>query len=154
AGSGGAFEPLVAERADGFATLDWMRAQPWFDGRLAVSGPSYLGYASWAVADAPEMKAVSAKSTGADFRPIALPGRGFHLGLWLSWIQVMEGPRGSALLFALQARFGIIEKRTATAASRIPLADADVVATGHKVAFWQNWLGRAIGNDAFWQPMD
>ena len=50
--SGGEFDPLVNERDDGLATLDWIKAQPWFDGRLGLSGPSYLGYAQWAICDA------------------------------------------------------------------------------------------------------
>lgn len=154
AGSGGTFEPLVNERADGLATLRWIREQPWFDGRLAVSGPSYVGYATWAVADAPEIKALSAKSTASDFGPIVFPGGGFHLGLWLSWIQVMQGLRGSALAFALKARTGGVERRTAEAANLVPLIDADVRATGHRVAFWQEWLGKAIGNPQFWEPLD
>ena len=29
----------------------WINAQPWFDGRLGTSGPSYLGYAQWAISD-------------------------------------------------------------------------------------------------------
>jgi putative CocE/NonD family hydrolase len=152
--SEGEFEPLINERADGLATLRWLREQPWFDGRLGVSGPSYVGYATWAIADAPEIKALSAKSTSADFHPIVFPGGSFHLGLWLSWIQVMEGLRGSAMLFALRARFGAVEKRTSVAANLVPLADADIRATGHRVAFWQNWLGKAIGNESFWEPLD
>jgi hypothetical protein len=41
--SGGDFDPLVNERADGLATLRWIEAQDWYDGRLGLSGPSYLG---------------------------------------------------------------------------------------------------------------
>jgi putative CocE/NonD family hydrolase len=152
--SGGTFEPLINERADGLATLRWIKAQPWFDGRLGVSGPSYVGYATWAIADAPEIMALSAKSTSADFKPIVFPGGSFHLGLWLSWIQVMEGLRGSAAVFALKAQFGGVEKKTEEAASQLPLADADIRATGHRVTFWQRWIKDAIGNDAFWEPLD
>src|SRR5690606_17490976 len=50
--SEGEFEPLAHEREDGLDTLAWIEAQPWFDGRLGLSGPSYLGYAQWAISDA------------------------------------------------------------------------------------------------------
>ncbi len=33
-GSGGAFEPMLHERDDGLDTVDWLRRQPWYDGRL------------------------------------------------------------------------------------------------------------------------
>jgi putative CocE/NonD family hydrolase len=42
-GSGGTFDPMRQERADGLATLDWLVAQPWSDA-IVLYGPSYLGY--------------------------------------------------------------------------------------------------------------
>ena len=59
-GSGGTFDPMRQERADGLATLDWVMRQPWFGGSIVLIGPSYLGYAQWAVADQlpPEVKAM------------------------------------------------------------------------------------------------
>ncbi|GAA3641620.1 hypothetical protein GCM10022236_50400 [Microlunatus ginsengisoli] len=34
---------------DGADTVAWLRRQPWFGGRLALCGASYLGYTAWAV---------------------------------------------------------------------------------------------------------
>ena len=49
-GSGGEFVPVRNEQVDGQATLEWVAAQPWFDGRLVMWGASYLGMTQWAVA--------------------------------------------------------------------------------------------------------
>ncbi|MFK0254980.1 CocE/NonD family hydrolase [Streptomyces sp. NPDC090445] len=59
-GSGGRFHLWRNEPADGLATVAWLREQPWFDGRLATVGPSYLGYVQWALAldPPPELKAM------------------------------------------------------------------------------------------------
>ncbi|MFD7629213.1 CocE/NonD family hydrolase [Streptomyces sp. NPDC059851] len=59
-GSGGSFHLWRNEPADGRATVAWLREQPWFDGRLATIGPSYLGYVQWALAlePPPELKAM------------------------------------------------------------------------------------------------
>ena len=48
-GSGGTFEPMVREVDDGHDTVEWLRGQPWFDGRLATLGLSYLGFTQWAL---------------------------------------------------------------------------------------------------------
>src|SRR3954452_211685 len=48
-GSGGQFSPFD-ERADGLATLRWIREQPWHSGRIGMFGPSYMGLVQWAVA--------------------------------------------------------------------------------------------------------
>jgi putative CocE/NonD family hydrolase len=153
--SGGEFDPLINERADGLATLDWIKAQPWFDGRLGTSGPSYLGYAQWAISDAlPKISAMSTKVTSAEFRTVLFPGGSFHLGLWLGWLQVIEGLRGNGLLTALRISRGGIERRTLRASMKLPLLDADVRVTGHRVDFWRRWVSEAIGNDRFFEPID
>ncbi|MFC8425810.1 CocE/NonD family hydrolase [Streptomyces sp. NPDC057236] len=59
-GSGGAFDLWRNETADGRATVAWLREQAWFNGTLGTVGPSYLGYAQWALAldPPPELKAM------------------------------------------------------------------------------------------------
>ena len=56
------------EQADGRATLEWVTAQPWFDGRLVMWGASYLGLTEWAVAeDAPDfVKALCLQVTASE----------------------------------------------------------------------------------------
>ena len=49
-GSGGRFDPFD-ERADGLATLRWLRARPWHSGPVGMIGPSYMGIVQWAIAD-------------------------------------------------------------------------------------------------------
>src|ERR1700688_3385201 len=52
-GSGGEFNAYRNERSDGLATLAWIERQPWFSGKIAMFGPSYLGIAQWAIATDP-----------------------------------------------------------------------------------------------------
>lgn len=153
--SGGEFDPLAHERTDGLATLDWIKKQPWFDGRLGTSGPSYLGYAQWAICDAlPKVSAMSTKVTSAEFKSVVLPGGAFHLGLWLSWLQTVEGLRANPLLIAQRMWSGSIDRRTWRASMKLPLADADKRVTGRTIPFWRRWMNDAIGNDKFWEAID
>ena len=152
--SGGQFNPLVNERADGLATLAWLKEQPWFDGRLGLTGPSYLGYAQWAVADAPEVTAMAVKVSSAEFRSVVFPGGAFHLGLWLSWVQTIESLRGSALRAFLRMLTGDFERQTAKASMTLPLVEADNAAVGHDVWFWKEWFETAIEDGPFWDAID
>lgn len=154
-GSGGEFDPLSHERDDGLATLDWIKKQDWFDGRLGITGPSYLGYAQWAICDAlPELAAMSTKVSSAEFETIVFPGGAFHLQLWLSWLQTVEGLRHAPVDIALRMVTGNVEHRTDDAADSLPLIDADVIATGEQVPFWRRWFNEAIDNPKFWEPLD
>ena len=153
--SGGEFDPFANERADGLATLNWIKAQPWFDGRIGLTGPSYLGYAQWAISDAlPPVAAMATKVTTSNFRPVVFPSGAFHLNLWLSWVQVIEGLRHRPLATAARMFSGDIERRTDRAAAVLPLVEADKVAVGHKIGFWRHWFEHAIGNDGFWAEID
>ncbi|MET3898255.1 putative CocE/NonD family hydrolase [Devosia sp. UYZn731] len=153
--SGGEFDPLVNERADGLATLEWIKAQPWYDGRLGLSGPSYLGYAQWAICDAlPPIAAMATKVTSADFRSVVFPAGAFHLGLWLSWLQVIDGLRERPLKMAATMFSGGVERTTARASMVLPLVEADIAAVGKVVPFWRRWFKESIGNDVFWEAID
>lgn len=153
--SGGEFDPFANERADGLATLKWIKDQPWFDGRIGLTGPSYLGYAQWAISDAlPPVAAMATKVTTSNFRPVVFPSGAFHLNLWLSWVQVIEGLRSRPLATAARMFSGDIERRTDRAAAALPLIEADKIAVGHKIGFWRYWFEHAIGNDDFWTEID
>ena len=153
--SGGTFDPLSHEREDGLATLDWIKRQPWHDGRLGTSGPSYLGYTQWAICDAlPKHSAMAVKVTSAEFKSIVFPAGSFAVGLWLSWLQTIEGIRGNPLRTARRMFTGGIDRVTLRATMKLPLKDADRRVTGHEIPFWNRWMTEAVGNDAFWQPMD
>lgn len=49
--SEGEFIPIVNERADGRATIDWIAKQDWCDGNIACFGASYLSHVQWCLAD-------------------------------------------------------------------------------------------------------
>lgn len=151
-GSSGEFDPLINERADGLATLDWLEKQPWYDGRIGLSGPSYMGYCQWAICDRlPDNAALCAYATAADFQNIVFPGNSFALQLWLSWLQTIFGLEKSMLETSLRMAVGDIERRTVKTAMTLPLCSADKVAVGQKVPFWQQWFDSAIDNPAFWE---
>ena len=93
-GSGGTFQPWRHERADGQATVAWLRQQDWFTGELATIGPSYLGYTQWALAadPPPELRAMIVQVGVSAPYPLCYPGGAFALE------NMLIGVRGHALL--------------------------------------------------------
>ena len=59
-GSGGDLDPFSQEVADGVDAVAWLRQQPWFGGRFALWGASYMGHAAWAVMMDPPPELVTA----------------------------------------------------------------------------------------------
>ncbi len=151
-GSGGNIDPLINERDDGLATLEWIKKQKWFDGRLGMTGPSYLGYVQWAICDKlPKNSALSIQIATSNYRQTLFPQGAVNLQLWLSWMQLIRALQNSPLIFAIRALLGLVEKRTEKAALTIPLIEADKIATGKEISFWRKWIDEDINSKDHWQ---
>ncbi|MFB9679242.1 CocE/NonD family hydrolase [Streptosporangium vulgare] len=152
-GSGGLLDPLGDEHDDGLATLAWLRDQDWYGGSLAMHGPSYLGYAQWAVAPfaGPDLKAMSTSVTASQFRDAAYVGGAFALESSLMWTTLtasMERPFGGA-----SALF--IPRRTRRAAlSGRPLGELDTLSAGRGMPFFQDLLTHHAEPAAYWGRRD
>jgi len=153
-GSGGTFDAFRDERADGLATVEWIKKQPWFSGELATAGPSYLGFVQWAIAaDAgPELKAMTTMITSSEFRTLVYPGESFSLDTGLTWINVMahqeNGPL-AALLSNMQA-----EKKLQAVHPHLPLNTIDEAAVQKPVPYFRDWLVHNEPTDDWWTPID
>ncbi|HLI01474.1 MAG TPA: CocE/NonD family hydrolase [Acidimicrobiales bacterium] len=155
-GSGGRWEPLVHEAADGAATLRWLAEQPWWSGRLATWGPSYLGLTQWAVAadPPPALLAMNLSMTAANFRDaVVYPGGTFNLETGAAWLHIMAyQERGwrAVIVAARDARRGALQPAFTT----LPLSRADTAMLRHHVPFYQEWLEHERLGDPYWEPVD
>ncbi|MFI5286127.1 MAG: CocE/NonD family hydrolase [Candidatus Dormibacteria bacterium] len=152
-GSGGEFNAYRHEAQDGLATLAWLELQPWCSGKVATFGPSYLGIVQWAIATSPPQSvlAMAAPISSARVREFTYPGGSFSLQSTLSWLALLASSRSGdhrRLREQLRAR-GRLERGFAA----LPLSDADIVVTGARVTFYQDWLSR-MDDDAFWEPVE
>ncbi len=80
-GSGGEFHFWRNERADGLATVDWLREQEWFTGALYTIGPSYNAYSQWQLAadPPPEWRGAVMQVGQTDPHAFFWPGGAFAL---------------------------------------------------------------------------
>lgn len=154
-GSEGEWEPLRHEQSDGHATLAWIAAQPWFDGRLVMWGGSYLGGTQWAVAeDAPDfVKALSLQVTASNFGDaIVFPGGSFALEMAVSWLyQIKHQELGWRTVLRTMVGGG---KVIAKACDVLPLGGCDRAAIGEPWAPYQEWLVHSTPGDPWWDPVD
>lgn len=137
-GSGGTFDPMRQERDDGLATLEWVVKQPWFGESMVLLGGSYLGYVQWAVADRlpPQVKAMVPQVTESALTLEFLRKDGMSLETPFRWGIMTDGQeRRGALL-----RQPFSGRKNDRAMSTLPLREADVAATGHRVGYVQDIL--------------
>jgi uncharacterized protein len=152
-GSGGQFRPFLPEREDGLATVAWLRAQPWCDGRVSMVGASYLGHTQWAIAPYvdPPLTSVSLNVTSANFSSMFYAHGAPSLANTLNWTALIgkqeQGLRG------VMPRPGQ-QDRMQRAALRVPLQAADLGVAGAPVAFWRDFVEHEAPDDDFWAVID
>ncbi|WP_137845012.1 CocE/NonD family hydrolase [Microbacterium sp. 2FI] len=153
-GSQGRFSPQIDEQRDGIATLRWVRRQPWFSGKLATFGPSYLGFTQWAVAgklqrDEPEtaQDALVLHITMPDFGAITWDNGAYSLRNALGWTRMMDRMRRGP--FALIG-MAFPDPKLERAFDVLPLSAGDSAVIGAPNHWYQDWVAHEKLTDEFW----
>jgi putative CocE/NonD family hydrolase len=158
-GSQGTFRPFFDEQNDGEDTVEWIERQPWFSGKLALWGVSYLGNTAWAVAGskvAPKVDALGLHVTLSNFRDQVYAFDGFTLMTGFGWTRMMSDivrTGGMNPFVALIGRWkvkALLERAAAT----IPLRKADRLLRPEGVFWWQDWMDHAEPGDPWWEAID
>ena len=140
--SGGAFEPLVHERDDGLATLAWLHAQDWHDGRLAMWGGSAFGHTQWAIIDQTDVApdAYFIQIASSRFREMFHPGGAFALESALYWTLNSHGARDRPVDYKDLDRGALV----------LPVLEADDATLVADVPFFDAWASEAADGD-YWR---
>jgi putative CocE/NonD family hydrolase len=148
---GGTFTPMRHERQDGQDTVEWLRRQAWFTGRLGTFGPSYLGFVQWAIADTPELGAMATIVTASGLRDPTYAGEAFSLDTTLTWAALIQSQDQPWLPNTVELLRG--QPRLRQGLHHLPLAEADLVATGAPVEFFREWLASAEPDHGYWDGL-
>ncbi len=134
------------EADDGVATVRWLTAQPWCDGRVVTLGPSYLGITQWALApDAgPALRAMGTMVTASQFRDQTYPGGTFSLDNGLSWAAMMSRRAAPGRLAE------IVRHRCGCGLRDRAALRRGHVAVGAPIDFFQDWLREHAPDSAYW----
>ncbi|WP_416071319.1 CocE/NonD family hydrolase [Streptomyces sp. ME02-8801-2C] len=153
-GSTGDFYPMANEADDAQDAVAWLRTQPWFDGRLATSGGSYVGWTQWALLmdPPPELRTSLIAVAPHDMHEGVYGGGAFHLNDFLAFAEIVvdqekyTGLRGVPRLLN-------VKRRLAPVFGALPLADAADAATGHRTPWFREWLTTPERDDAVWDRL-
>lgn len=151
-GSGGEFTPFD-ERADGLATLRWLRDQPWSEGPVGMIGSSYMGLTQWAVASAADgsIGALAPSITASQFHGQAYGGGSLALDSALSWTLIIAAQERR--LAPLRLILGM-RRRLPRAFDSLPLVETDALIAGEAVPFFREWFDVTAADDPYWARRD
>ncbi|WP_447912347.1 CocE/NonD family hydrolase [Microbacterium phyllosphaerae] len=152
-GSGGTFDPLHDEVADGQAAMRWLRRQAWTTGRVHSWGGSYFGVTQWAYCDGderPDAMGIAISARRFD-DAILYPGGGFSIDTPLTWayaLDIQEKPLLERIRALLLAKPALVRGSLAT-----PPSEAVRAARGADPRFFRQWVEHSDQGDAWWHPM-
>jgi len=143
--SEGEWMPVVHEAQDGKDTLDWVLQQPFFDGNLALYGPSYLGIAQWAMlADLPpEVKTIVPQVSSTNLHDAVYEDGMFRHEFLSFW--------ASAMPHASVAPFNLL---TYQSAIRDWPNDENAIHLGDDLQWYREWQHSPSPSAALWQHPD
>jgi putative CocE/NonD family hydrolase len=152
-GSAGVFEPMVNEATDGADTAAWLVGQPWFTGRFATIGLSYLGFTQWALLQDPPPELAAAV--------VAVGPHDFHAAVWdtgsfttdfLGWSDMVSHQEDPS-----RVRAGIRQllghRKVARAAAGVPFGESARALLGTGAPWFESWVEHRDQDDAFWERM-
>ena len=152
-GSGGDFEPMTNEVSDGADTVEWLRRQPWFTGRFATLGASYLGFTQWALLmDPPEELAAAVIAAGPhDMSATVWDTGAFKLNDTLGWANLVVHQEEKSRLRALM-RAAVARRRLAQATLGLPLGESARALLGSDGHWFDSWLKHQDPDHPYWEP--
>jgi putative CocE/NonD family hydrolase len=136
--SEGRFDPFYQEPADGHDVVEWLAAQPWSNGKVAMWGGSYAGFDQWLTLreEPPHLVTIvpaAAAHVGVDF-PM------FHNVFYsyvMQWLTFTSGVTGNGNLFGessfWRAKFGEMYRE------HRPFRELDRI-VGNTSTVFQEWL--------------
>jgi putative CocE/NonD family hydrolase len=140
-GSDGEFHPFRSEGEDGYDSVEWVAAQRWCSGSVAMAGRSYTAATQWLAATAQPraLRAIVPIAIGSSyFDGWVYEGGAFQLGFNLFWVQIMAG-RGRRVKMEEQYR-------------HLPLGSAPLAADSPGGRFYREWLEHPTLDD-YWRAL-
>jgi uncharacterized protein len=140
-GSDGDFYPFRTEGADGYDSVEWVAAQSWCTGAVAMAGRSYAAATQWLAAAARprHLRAIAPVVVGSNyFDGWVYQGGAFQLGFNLFWVQIMAG-RGK-------------RSRLEEQYAHLPLTSAPLVQDSPSGRFYREWLEHSVLDD-YWRTL-
>ena len=139
--SEGEWIPYEDERADGLATLDWLRGLPWYNGEIFLDGASYLASVHFAYLDSnpSDVKGAAMSVQDVDRYNIVYRNGFFKIGLHGGWFVRGYKKKDRALPRDADARF-----------RDFPLGDFSRRCWGRGVPALDNVIAHPRRDDPFW----
>ncbi len=139
--SEGKWYPFFGEEYDGYDTVEWIAKQPWSNGKIGMTGVSYVGFVQWmaAVTQPPHLTCIFSYGSPSNIYGDTWFSYGtLYLIDAVTWAFLMDGRTNQNM--------GVNEWLKLK--DHLPLITLDEF-LGRKIEFWKEWLSHP-NYDEYW----
>lgn len=146
-GSEGNWVPAKNEEADGEDALKYIINSHWCNGKIAMTGTSYLSMNQWILADKlpSEVKTLNIEAYSPYRYDLLYTNRMFHLEAYAGWTAYNSGVKN--IEFKGDSLYNEILKFK-------PQIKMDETLFGEKLPWYRNWVESSNGDEEFWNMDD
>jgi putative CocE/NonD family hydrolase len=149
--SGGTFKPISDVAEDGTDVTAWLTRQPYCNGKIAMYGGSYSGYAQWAVAKMPTAGLSAIVPVASPFRGVDSPMRNNIFPSYVvRWLTLISGSTSQERIFADTAFWSAQFRRWYESGKSFSELDVSV---GEEFPSFREWLSHPEA-DAYWDSFN
>lgn len=144
--SEGEWNPFFNEAKDGSDTIDWIAAQPWSNGKVAMIGGSYGGMVQWLAAKESNSHLkglISLVAPGDFYEDFIYEGGVFALGAGAMWSVFIDGKQVNA--------GDMFKAPWSQVFNQLPVTEA-LAPTGRNPRFFRDWLSHPL-YDNYWKQV-
>lgn len=139
--SEGEWYPFVGHEYDGYDTIEWIANQPWSNGKVGMTGVSYVGYVQWMAAseNPPHLTCIfSYGSPSSVYGDTWFSFGTLYLMDAITWAFLMDGRTNQNM--------GVHDWLNLK--DHLPLMTLDEF-LGRKIGYWKDWLSHP-NYDKYW----
>jgi putative CocE/NonD family hydrolase len=139
--SEGRWYPFVGEEFDGYDTIEWIAQQPWSNGKVGMTGVSYVGFVQWMAASEhpPHLTCIFSYGSPSDiFGDTWFSYGTLYLMDAITWAFYMDGHTNQ----------NMDVHDWLNLEDHLPLMTLDEY-FGRKIGFWKDWLSHPNW-DEYW----
>lgn len=139
--SEGEWYPFVGEEYDGYDTIEWIAKQPWSNGKVGMTGVSYVGFVQWMAASEspPHLTCIfTCGSPSSIYGDTWFSYGTLYLMDAITWAFLMDGRTNQNI--------GVNDWLNLK--NHLPLMTLDEF-LGRKIDFWREWLSHP-NYDEYW----
>ncbi|MBT4865025.1 MAG: CocE/NonD family hydrolase [Planctomycetaceae bacterium] len=143
--SEGDYYPFIYEADDGYDTQEWVGRQPFCNGRIGMSGGSYLGCVQWLSAPLRSefLTCLAPRVMCNDyFKDLLYSGGAFQLNVAITWGMRTRARTAQSIDF----------HNWTEAFRTLPLSEM-ATHVGEDVPFWKDWIEHAT-DDEYWDAIN